>query len=382
MASAEVELPVQKVTCQINAAVKSVGFWRVHMSKVLFIALLASGTLVAASACAQSSSSLPSPSQQESTPPPDLPTTRSGAVEHLAKDLEADYVLPDIGRRYAAMLRANLARGDYDKPADTAALAKQMTDDLQAVHPDKHVRVTVEGQELMGPPPAQGAPAGGPPPLKGVEETKWIAPGVAYIRFSLFSGSPEELAAVKAFMEQSVTAKAIIIDARGHHGGGLDEMNVMLPYLYEKKTVLVDMDVSKTVADQMGAPPDTPNLYTIEGPPGVVRREHVVIPNPTENRLFNTKVFYLTSSHTGSAAEHLALALKRTHRAVLVGEHTAGANHFGGIEPIGAGLEAFIPIGRTFDPDTGQDWEGTGVLPDISVPADQALDVALKMAAQ
>lgn len=216
--------------------------------------------------------------------------------------------------------------------------------------------------------------------MKGVEETKWIAPGVAYIRFSLFSGSPEELAAVKAFMDQSVTAKAIIIDARGHHGGGLDEMNVMLPYLYETRTVLVDMDVSKMVADKIGDTQDPPGTVTIAGPPGVLRREHFVTPNPTEHRLFKVKVFYLTSTHTGSAAEHLALALKRTHRAVLIGEHTAGADHFGGVDPLGAGLEAFIPVGRTFDPDTGQDWEGTGVLPDISVPAEQALDVALKMA--
>jgi C-terminal processing protease CtpA/Prc len=41
---------------------------------------------------------------------------------------------------------------------------------------------------------------------------------------------------------------------------------------------------------------------------------------------------------------------------------------------------AFIPVGRTFDPDTGKDWEGVGVLPDVEVPADQALDTALKLA--
>jgi C-terminal processing protease CtpA/Prc len=64
----------------------------------------------------------------------------------------------------------------------------------------------------------------------------------------------------------------------------------------------------------------------------------------------------------------------------LIGERTAGANHFGGIEPIGAGLAAFIPVGRTYDPDTGKDWEGTGIVPDIEVPVDQALDRALALA--
>jgi C-terminal processing protease CtpA/Prc len=48
--------------------------------------------------------------------------------------------------------------------------------------------------------------------------------------------------------------------------------------------------------------------------------------------------------------------------------------------PMGKGYAAFIPVGRTFDPDTGQSWEGTGVKPDVEVPADKALDQALKLA--
>ncbi|MFX8785959.1 S41 family peptidase, partial [Acinetobacter baumannii] len=92
----------------------------------------------------------------------------------------------------------------------------------------------------------------------------------------------------------------------------------------------------------------------------IVRRQHTVIPHPTEHRLKTAKVFYLTSTKTASAAEHLALAFTRTHRATLVGEHTAGANHFGGDEPVGAGLELWLPVGRTLDPDTGKDWEGAG----------------------
>ena len=41
------------------------------------------------------------------------------------------------------------------------------------------------------------------------------------------------------------------------------------------------------------------------------------------------------------------------------------------------GYAAFIPVGRTYDPDTGQDWEGAGVQPDIAVPPAEALVRAL-----
>lgn len=37
-------------------------------------------------------------------------------------------------------------------------------------------------------------------------------------------------------------------------------------------------------------------------------------------------------------------------------------------------------MGRTYDPDTGRDWEGTGIVPNIEVPVDLALDEALALA--
>jgi C-terminal processing protease CtpA/Prc len=64
----------------------------------------------------------------------------------------------------------------------------------------------------------------------------------------------------------------------------------------------------------------------------------------------------------------------------LVGETTHGAGNYGRPVSLPGGYAAFIPLGRTFDPDTGQGWEGTGVTPDVAVPADQALDKALELA--
>src|SRR5215472_3669750 len=41
-----------------------------------------------------------------------------------------------------------------------------------------------------------------------------------------------------------------------------------------------------------------------------------------------------------------------------------------------------VPEGRPINPVSKKDWEGTGVEPDVKVPADQALDTARKMAAE
>ena len=335
-----------------------------------------------------------------STPTPEASAPRdySGAIEPLARKLESSYVVPAIGARYAAALRSGVASGAYAGISDPAQIAKRLTEDLRAVQADGHLRVSVGGPMKLedpgpgGPGPSPGSgperrmrpmeSGGGPPRPPAMEDAKWIADGVAYVKFNEFPGTPESRAAIDAFMKDHASARALIIDGRTHHGGSPADIDALMPYLYAKPTVLVDMDMAQSVARTRGPPPggELPSMKVLKAPEGILRREHSVIPHPTEHGLFGAKVYYLISNRTGSAAEHLALAFKRTHRATLIGEHTAGANHFGGVEPLGDGLMAFIPVGRTFDPDTGLDWEGTGILPDVAVPAADALTEALKLA--
>ena len=310
-------------------------------------------------------------------PAPDVAVTAAEArqtAEELAKKLEDIYVFPDVAKRYAAMLRANATSGAYDGFTSGRAFAERLSDDLNAVSPDRHLRVT-----LQRPKPLlrnASAPSGPPRPAfpwKPIEDERWLAPGIAYIRFNVFPGDEATVAAVKAFMTEHATAKVIIFDNRTHHGGGLDEMNAMFPYLFAKPATLVTMDTRASNFDGT----EEPGLRRVAGPEGIVRHEHFVVPSTTEKRLFGAKVFVLTSGRTGSAAEHMTLALKHTHRATIIGETTAGAGHYGGTRPIGDKFSVFIPEGRSFDPDTGKDWEGTGVAPDVSVPAADALTEAL-----
>lgn len=109
------------------------------------------------------------------------------------------------------------------------------------------------------------------------------------------------------------------------------------------------------------------------------RTTHYALPNQTTS-LRDAKVYLLVSNASASAAEHFALAFKSTGRATLIGEATAGANHFGGPAQLGEHFSAFIPVGRTYDIKTGKDWEGTGIAPDIAVDPKQALVVALERA--
>jgi hypothetical protein len=302
------------------------------------------------------------------------------AVSDLATALNDNFVFPDAGRSYAAMLRANLAAGKYASFADADSFAQRVTADLQAVHKDGHLRLRPAPAEMR----ARQQGARGPDrerEVSAVGKTGWLADGVAYIETKGFPGNEATRADVRKFLAAHREAKALIIDARENGGGGLDEMNLIFREIFAQPTTLVTMDIRQAVEEKHGTPfGEDPTLRKVSGPATIVRREHFVNPAAASGPLRDAKVYLLTSKNTFSAAEHLSLSLKRTHRAVLIGEATGGGAHFGGMAPMGEGYAAFIPVGRTFDPDTGQSWEGVGVQPDVAVPADQALAEALRRA--
>jgi Peptidase family S41/N-terminal domain of Peptidase_S41 in eukaryotic IRBP len=343
----------------------------------------AAGALLLAASAAASSQPAPPPGGAPGARPesPDAAIGRDEAranASELATALEESYVFPEVAARYSAMLKANVAAGAYDGFTSAKAFAEKLTADLRAISPDNHLRVSLRPPSDAGRAAGREAP---PPrrtfPFKAIEEARRIGPGIAYIRFNVFPGDEETVAAVRAFMASNADAKTIIFDNRTHHGGGLAEMDAMFPYLFAKTTTLVTMDTRASVDRERGSPIGDAMLRTVPAGAEVVRREHYVQPSATEKRLFGAKVFVLTSGATASAAEHMTLALKRTHRATIVGEPTAGAGHYGGMQTIGDKFGVFIPVGRTFDPDTNDDWEGDGIVPDVAVPAETALTEAL-----
>jgi len=169
----------------------------------------------------------------------------------------------------------------------------------------------------------------------------------------------------------------LIFDLRNHHGGGLDEQDAIFSYLYSRKTPLVKMAVAKDIYGGPNSPiePGKTLVFAAEG--GKMVGTHSAIPGPV-TALRKAKVYLLTSNRSASAAEHFALALKSSGRATLIGEATAGANHFGGPRPLNEHFAVWMPVGRTYDIKTGKDWEGDGIAPDIAVDPKQALIVALE----
>lgn len=339
---------------------------------------LAAALAVLAPIAASAQTSGPAPAAAAAAPT--TADERARTVEDLARALEANFVFPEIGTKYASRIRERLKAGAYDGLSDPDAFGEAVTADLMAVSKDGHLRLRTEKaygidrNAPSGPPPAR--PAQADAVRRGLEKAERRG-DVAYLRFNMFPEDEGQAREVRDFLLANADAKAVVIDARPHRGGGLRVQDAIFPLLYGAPTTLVRMETRAAVAD--GGPlQEGPTLKRRESPSTVVRFDHVVAPDATETRLRTVPVYLLTSKRSASAAEHFALALKRTKRAILIGETTIGAGHYGGLQPIGDRFAAFVPVGRTYDPETGQGWEGTGIAPDIAVPAEQALDEALK----
>jgi hypothetical protein len=292
-------------------------------------------------------------------------------IADLAAKLEAGYLDPAIGARYAAALRQKMNTGGYDGFASPQAFADAVTADLKAVHPDGHLALKLTSEAVK----AQGHT---PPKIVPFDPPRWVAPGVALATWRLFMGEDDSMAAARRMLTDFAGAHAIIFDMREHHGGGLDEQDVFFSQLFPKATHLVDMRIREGRGQGMAEAFDaTPTLRRQPTANGVVTWQHWSTPAASQGDWAHVPVYVLTSHDTASAAEHFTLALKTTHRATIVGEVTRGAGNFGGTEQIGRQFTAFIAVGQTVDPQTGKGWDQVGIAPDIAVPAGQALDRAL-----
>ncbi len=296
------------------------------------------------------------------------------AVEQLADKMEQSYVFPEVASRYATFLRSQAAQGAYDDIDDAATLAQTLGADLNGLHRDAHLRVT-----LASPPPTGDAPRIQPP--RGEDafgDDRWLADGVAYIRFTVLPEDQASQRRIGRILDRYADANVLVLDLRRCFGGSTEVMDVLFSRIYGAPTELVTMDTRTGANAELEAEfTGQATMRPASAPRGVTRFVHWAQPTTPVNALADARVYVLTG-RTASACEHMTLALKATHRATIVGGTTAGAGHYGGDQAFGDGrFQVFLPVGRTYVAATGQEWEGTGIAPDRAVPVEDALNVVL-----
>jgi retinol-binding protein 3 len=149
---------------------------------------------------------------------------------------------------------------------------------------------------------------------------------------------------------------ALILDLRKNGGGAPSMVALVCSYLFPAEPVVHLNDL------YMRPENSTHQWWTLPYVPG--------------KRFVRKPVYVLTSKRTFSAAEECTYNLQKLDRAIIVGETTGGGAHPGGPQPIVDKFVIWVPMGRAINPVSKTNWEGTGVKPDIEVPAELALKTA------
>ncbi len=294
---------------------------------------------------------------------PDLSAEdKSKAIDQIVQHLRAEYVFPDVAETMSKAITDRRAAGAYDAIRDAEAFAKQVTEDLQGISHDKHLRVRTEGQKPSADPKRPPFPRTEEDFRRrnfGFEKVELLPGNIGYLDLRMFA--PPDLAGdtAAAAMSFLANADALVIDLRKNGGGSPDMVQLVCSYLFSPEPVHLN-DLYFRPADE------TRQFWTQASLPG--------------RRFVEKEIYVLTSSGTFSGAEEFAYDLKAQKRATIVGETTGGGAHPGGNVPVGSGLTLFVPSGRAINPVTKTDWEGTGVEPDVKVSADLALATAQKLA--
>ncbi|NJC41542.1 hypothetical protein GGQ87_001800 [Brevundimonas alba] len=312
----------------------------------------------------------------------DVPVPREtvGAVAGRIRELYFD---PAAGDRIADGLEAESAAGAFDALTDPRDLAAALSRRLRPL--DAHFNVAWDpnapaaGGPGGGPQRVRRAPGSPPPPGAGGPERRGanpmearghfgfrkveILPGnVGYIDLRQFSnidfGNPADPArrAADAALDFVADADAVIFDLRDNGGGAPS----MVGYLTSAFTP-ANAPIYNVFHSREGTQSEAPQVF---------------YPTPR----LDVPVYVLISGRTGSAGEAFPYTLQGARRATIVGEASGGAANPGGMVPVGGGFAIFISQGSPKNPNTGGNWEGTGVIPDVAVPWDQALTRAHKLA--
>jgi tetratricopeptide (TPR) repeat protein len=291
---------------------------------------------------------------------------KAKVVEAISKALIDEYVFLEVAEKCATEIRTKLDAGTFDGITEKTAFANALTDALQAISKDKHLRV----RERRAAP--QGAEAAPPNPgmqnflqkqafaarNNGFSKVEILEGNIGYVEIQGWAPAASARETASATLKFLSQVDALIVDERHNGGGSPDGIQYFTSFFFDKPTHLNSLYYRKANL--------THDFWTLEQVDG--------------KKLVDVPLFVLTSNYTFSGGEEFAYNLKTRKRATLVGEVTGGGANPGDIRPLPMGLAIFLPGGRAINPITKTNWEGVGVQPDIAVKAEAALDVALEKA--
>ncbi len=280
----------------------------------------------------------------------DAETHRQVLVE-VADVIRNNYADQEAGRAIADTIMAHVERGGADSSTDAQRLVAEVMGVIRSMVADRHFNFSDRSADKddSNKPPHRNRSK------HGLRTVRMLEGQTAYFEFDGFPGDEASLKAVAETIEEQPEMRAVIFDLRDNNGGAGDMVVMLCNHLLE--------------ADQL--------LYTYAGRSDDIPKE---MKSSTCAQHFGTAipVYILTSGNTLSAAEAFTYILQDLGRAVVVGERTAGMANPSRTFTIAGRFDLTVPFLIMRYGKSGGTFAGAGVMPDIEVSAESALEAALE----
>ncbi len=294
---------------------------------------------------------------------------KKAVIDALCENLEREYIFPEVTEKYVRMLDQNFRSGKYDGIGEPADFARMITEDLMAVHSDRHLSLQFDpewvkeekGRKELDETAILLQKRRDRTRNYGFQEIKILPGNIGYLKFNGFSYNTDAYDAAIGAMSFLANTDALVIDLRSNGGGSPEMVQFLCSYFLDNPRKHLN---SFSYRDKE----KLTQYWTYTYLPG--------------RRLDKVDLYILTSRGTFSAAEEFAYNLKNMKRAVIIGETTGGGGHDNKFVVLTDNFMMSLPFARAVNPITKSNWEGVGVEPDVKVPQDKALDTALAMASK
>jgi len=301
--------------------------------------------------------------QEKNLPQIDV-KTKKVVIDSLCKAITKYYVFTDKAVIMVDLLMRKNQKKGYNSITNPNDFANILVKDLLSVYDDKHLTVrydpelekriinyvltkTTEGTDFVKELNQNFF-------FKKVEV---LPSNIGLIEFTNFSDTSQSAReTVRAAMKFVSHTDAVILDLRNNFGGNGSMASEIGSYFFKDKTF------SGRSFNRIE------NLWKYNW---IENKIEI-----TNGLVMNMPVYVLTSNRTFSAAEGLAYNLQQMKQAVVIGDTTRGGAHLTRSFSLGNGFVGFIPFTRFENIKTKTDWEGTGVIPDITVDESNSLITA------
>lgn len=305
--------------------------------------------------------------------PPALDAAKKQAViDEVSKHLNGGYIFAETAKKMEEALRARLKKGDFDKLSAAPEFAQAVSQVLAEVSKDGHIgfsynpAVAADIRRLE----SQSEEEAGKVRERRLQEARRnnfgfrkverLPGNIGYVDFRMFASPDQAGETAIAAMTFLAYCDAVIVDLRQNGGGDPAQIQLISTYFFDEPVHLNDLYAR--------ALDRTENYWTLP-----------YVPGP---RAAGADLYILTSRRTFSGAEEFTYNMKNLKRATVLGETTGGGAHPTGTRIVQHDFILRVPFARAINPISKTNWEGTGVEPDISCPAVEALERAYAMAVE